>query len=92
MFIVAGLLTLVFGLWLLIRIWKSSPIIAIVTFFFFPAAIISLVQNWGDEEHDVRWPFFLTLGCWALTVYSAVKLAGELEAEAALSLATRIFV
>ena len=41
-------------LWMAARIWKSSPILAIVSFLFLPAAIIPLIQNWGDEESDIK--------------------------------------
>ena len=72
-------LTLIFNIWLLVRIWKSSPLIAVISFLFFPAAIISLVQNWGDEEYDVRMPFFLACGSYAVLMMVALKVAGQIE-------------
>lgn len=92
MFFIVLLLNLFCGIWLLVRIWKSSPLLAIVTFLFFPAAIISLVQNWGDEETDIRMPFFLCLVTWGWMVYMAVKMIGDGkgDAEALLSFATRM--
>jgi len=88
MFFIALLLNLICLIWLLVRIWKSSPVLAIVTFLFFPAAIVSLIQNWGDEETDIRWPFFLSLILYAWLVYAAMKMIGDEELDAALSFAT----
>src|SRR5690242_2696093 len=49
-FLLTSLFTMICMLWMAARIWKSSPILAIISFFFLPAAIIPLIQNWGDEE------------------------------------------
>lgn len=48
-------------IWMAARIWKSSPGLAAVSFFVFPVALIPLIQNWGDEETDIKVPFFLVL-------------------------------
>jgi hypothetical protein len=72
-------LTFAFNIWLLVRIWKSSPLIAIISFFFFPASIISLVQNWDDEELDVRVPFFATCGAYLALVLVATKMMSKIE-------------
>jgi hypothetical protein len=52
----------VFGLlwlWLCIKIGRSSPLLGIGTFFFSPLALYCLIRYWGDEESDIRIPFFL---------------------------------
>lgn len=48
-------------LWMVVKIWRASPLLAVVTFFFWPLSIISLVRNWGDSDTDIRIPFFLSL-------------------------------
>lgn len=52
----------VFGLlwlWLCIKVGRSSPLLGIGTFFFSPLALYCLIRFWGDEESDIRIPFFL---------------------------------
>jgi 4-amino-4-deoxy-L-arabinose transferase-like glycosyltransferase len=73
MFIITSLLTMLFVLWTVARIWKSSPPLAAVSFLVFPVAIVPLIQNWGDEETDIKVPFFLALASWAYTVYSLLS-------------------
>jgi len=70
MFMITSFLTTLFIIWMVARIWKSSPALAAVSFLVFPVAIIPLVQNWGDEETDIKVPFFLALASWGYTIYS----------------------
>lgn len=65
--LLSGLLAGVFALWTVARIWRSSPGLAVASFIFFPASLISLFRNWGDKESDIRLPFVLTavaMGFW----------------------------
>jgi hypothetical protein len=48
-------------LWMVVKIWRSSPVLAVATFFVWPLSVISLVRNWGDSDTDIRIPFFLSL-------------------------------
>jgi hypothetical protein len=34
---------------------------ALRTFYFYIPVLYPLIKNWGDEEHDIRWPFALGL-------------------------------
>ena len=81
MFVITSFLTTLFLIWMAARIWKSSPGLAAVSFIFFPAAIIPLIQNWGDEETDIKVPFFLVLASSAYTIYSLMSFARQAAEE-----------
>ena len=81
MFLISSLFTMICMLWMAARIWKSSPILAIVSFLFLPAAVIPLIQNWGDEESDIKVPFFLALASSVYTVYSMMSFAKSAQEE-----------
>ena len=51
------------GLWIymLVRTSKSSMLLAILCFFFWPLLIVALIKNWSDEESDIKVPFFIYL-------------------------------
>ncbi len=76
--IVIGFIVISFGLWLwlVIRIGKTSVIGAILTFFLGLPALYYLFRNWGDEELDIRVPFFVNLIPLVLAIVAAVALPG----------------
>jgi hypothetical protein len=44
------------------RVAKANGIVwALLTFFFYIPVLYPLIKNWGDEEHDIRWPFIIGL-------------------------------
>lgn len=65
------------NVWLVVKIWPVSVLYAIASFVFFPAAIFFMVAHWGDEEHDVRVPFILTLVCSILFVVQIKQMDAE---------------
>ena len=75
MFVISSFFTTLCLIWMAARIWKSSPGLAAVSFFVFPVAIIPLIQNWGDEETDIKVPFFLVLASSMYTMYSLMSFA-----------------
>lgn len=81
MFFITSLFTTFCLFWMATRIWKTSPALATVSFFVLPVAIIPLIQNWGDEETDIRLPFFLALGSAAYTMYSILSFARDMQEE-----------
>ena len=81
MFIVTNFLSFLFIVWMCLKIWRVNAVLAIASFFIFPVAIIPLVQNWGDEENDIRVPFFLALACAAYSTYSFMSYFGPEERE-----------
>ena len=71
MITVAAILCLTSFAWVLARIWRSSALLALASFFLWPVVLLALVRTWGDAERDIRIPvaaFGLALGCsiWAI--------------------------
>lgn len=60
-------------IWMVVRIWRRSPLMAVLTFFIWPVSIIALFTNWGDEDSDIRVPFALTLVAAMLMGFMAVR-------------------
>ena len=56
--IIGGFVSFILLLWMILRIWKESTLLAIVSLFFWPALVYAVVKNWGDEESDIKVPFF----------------------------------
>jgi hypothetical protein len=44
------LVLFVLSIWILVRIWRRSPLLAILSFLFWPVTIFALISCWGDEE------------------------------------------
>ena len=65
---IVGLILLI---WMIFRIWQRSILLAIVSFFFWPALIVALFVCWGDESADIKVPFFLFAALTAWTVYAS---------------------
>lgn len=73
-YIVLPIVVLGLWLWLIARIGKGSIIGAILTFFLGLPALYFLFKHWGDEELDIRVPFFVNLIPLALAIVAAVAL------------------
>lgn len=50
----------VISVWMCVRIWRRSPLLAIGAFLFWPLSIVALVMCWGDKDSDIRVPFVLS--------------------------------
>ncbi len=72
MAIIALAVSLICGLWMLVKIWQWNMLVAIISLFFWPAVLLPLVRNWGNEEYDIKVPFFCSLGFGALASYKAI--------------------
>lgn len=60
-------------LWMVIRIGRSSTGMAILAFFIPLTAVFHLFKHWGEEDHDIRAPFFAMLAFSALGAYAATR-------------------
>jgi hypothetical protein len=69
------------NLWLVFRVSRVSKSYAFVTFLFFPAAIFLMFKYWGDPDHDIKFPFIVTLVATIVFGYQSHKLEQEYEAE-----------
>jgi len=56
---IGGIASLIFLVWMVVRIWKQSAGLAIVSLLFWPALIFAVFKYWGDEESDIKLPFVL---------------------------------
>lgn len=65
LFVLASLFSVVLFFYMLARTWKSSVLLAVLSFFFWPLIIVALIKNWKDEESDIKVPFFL----WVVTIF-----------------------
>lgn len=69
--------TFFFILWMVIVIARSSGLMALATFFFWPVSIFHLIPNWGVSGADIRVPFLLTLIGTGMWVYSISQVVDE---------------
>ena len=79
--LICVLLSMIGNLWVVSKIWPVSKVYAFASFVFFPASIFFMFAHWGDEEHDIKVPFILTLVTGIASVYMLDKLAAESEDE-----------
>jgi len=56
-------------IWMVVKIARSSGLMAVATFFIWPLAIVSLIKNWGDPDTDIRIPFFATVLALGLSLF-----------------------
>ncbi len=81
LFLICAVVSVVGNLWVVAKIWPVSKLYAIASFVFFPASIFFMFAHWGDEEHDIKVPFILTLVTGIASVYLLDKLEVESEDE-----------
>lgn len=67
------LVVLILVIWMVVKTARSSPLLAVMTFLFWPVALVALVQNWGEDESDIRVPFFLALLASGLAFYMGLR-------------------
>ena len=53
----ASVFSIVLFIYMLVRTWKSSILLAVLSFLFWPVIIVALIKNWNDEESDIKVPF-----------------------------------
>ena len=70
-----GLILLIVTLWMCVKIWRRSPLLAIGAFLFWPLSIVALILYWRDEEVDIRVPFLLSLVLSLLIGFMAMRMA-----------------
>lgn len=87
--VVLGVIAFASLVWLLIRIGKTTPLGAVLTFFLGIPALYYLFKFWGDEDSDIRVPFFVNTGVSILAILVVLNISEsevlKQEREAALS-------
>lgn len=71
------LVLFVITIWMCVKIWRRSPLLAIGAFLFWPLSIVALILYWGDEDSDIRVPFFLSLVLTALVGFMAMRTVNQ---------------
>ena len=77
--LIGSLFSTIFLLWMIAKVWKQSIGLAILSFFFWPALVYALFKNWGDEEADIKVPFFLFLASVTYMFYDMRQMAKALK-------------
>ena len=75
----ASLFSIVLFIYMLVRTWKSSILLAVLSFLFWPVIVVALIKNWNDEESDIKVPFFI----WIVVSIFMVWLISRMEKAAA---------
>ncbi|MBD8525754.1 hypothetical protein [Pseudomarimonas arenosa] len=78
------LVSLVFWIMVLVRIGRESVLMAILTFFLWPIALVPLIRNWGQGESDIRMPFFGALIASVLAYSMLASTVSDLVSEQAM--------
>lgn len=72
------LVIFVLVIWMALRVGRSSSSMGIMTFFFWPIAVVPLFTNWGDRDSDIRIPFVLTALASLMMIYNTNKAVDQL--------------
>jgi hypothetical protein len=70
-------------IWMVVKIARGSGLMAVLTFFFWPLALVSLVRNWGNPDTDIRIPFFAAVATLLMMVVMAERTRDNLIAAGA---------
>ena len=79
LFILGVFVALGLWFWMLIRTSRSSMLLAVLSFFFWPLLIVALVKNWNDEESDIKVPFFIYVAVVIFLAIFAAKAGRAME-------------
>jgi hypothetical protein len=71
------MLIFVMVVWMAVKVGRSSVGMGVVTFLFWPIAIIPLITNWGQRDSDIRLQFFVVALATGLLWKAMVELALE---------------
>ena len=73
------MLIFVMVVWMAVKVGRSSVGMGVVTFLFWPIAIIPLITNWGQRDSDIRLQFFVAAAATGLLWKSLIEIALETE-------------
>lgn len=71
------MLIFVMVVWMAVKVGRTSVGMGVVTFFFWPIAIIPLITNWGQRDSDIRLQFIVTAIASVLLWKSALEVATQ---------------
>jgi hypothetical protein len=87
-----SLVSIVLFIYMLVRTWKSSILLAILSFLFWPLILVPLIKNWNDAESDIKVPFFLWVVVSAFMAWLVARMSKAAEEQEALLGMMRLFV
>jgi hypothetical protein len=90
--VLASLLSIVLFIYMLVRTWKSSILLAVLSFLFWPVIIVALIKNWNDAQSDIKVPFFLWVVTSAFMAWLVARMAKAAEEQEALLGVMRLVV
>lgn len=73
-------------IWMVVKIARSSPLLAVGSFLFWPVSLFALIKYWGDRDSDIRVPFFLSIACTGLIFFMANRAVDKMFEEGAIYL------
>jgi hypothetical protein len=73
------MLIFVMVVWMAVKVGRNSVGMGVVTFLFWPIAIIPLITNWGQRDSDIRLQFFVVALASGLLWKSLIEVAMETE-------------
>lgn len=73
-------------IWMVVKIARSSPLLAVGSFLFWPISLFALIKYWGDRDSDIRVPFFLSVACTGLIFFMANRAVDKMFEEGAIYL------
>lgn len=78
MFMLGSLVSLILLVWMVARVWKQSALLAVASIFLWPVLIVALFKYWGDDESDIRVPFFIFAPVFIFTWYQMNQMSNAL--------------
>jgi hypothetical protein len=81
LFFISVVVGLIANIWVAVRMWPVSKVYALGSLAFFPVAIFFMFAHWSDPDHDIKFPFIITLVATIVFGYQANKLEKEYVAE-----------
>lgn len=79
--LVAYGLSLLFGLLMVVRVWRASTLDGVLTLlvpFYF---IVSLIKYWSDPDHDIRYHVLGSFVCTVIAIWSASRVTHDLAGQ-----------
>lgn len=70
-------------IWMCIKIARGSVVLAVLTFVFWPLALLSLIRNWSDPPTDIRIPFFAAVAALGMSLFMVQRGSDQLMVDAA---------
>lgn len=79
--LVAYALSLIFGLLMVVRVWRASTLDGVLTLlvpFYF---IVALIKYWSDPDHDIRFYVLGSFLCTVIAIWSASRVTHDLAGQ-----------